>query len=117
MFTEAIAENQRWGDMTGYDLETVVALAQCHAAAGNRDEGLSLIEHLDPKVLPGGNLHRGIALVYAALGEIDLAFTWLERAYDRRAESLSSMKTDPKLDSLRDDPRFAELLKRTGLGA
>jgi tetratricopeptide (TPR) repeat protein len=101
--------------MTGYDLETVVALAQCHAAAGNRAEALSLIEKLDPKVLPSGNLHRGIALTYAALGEIDLAFSWLERAFERKAESLSSLKTDPKLDPLRGDPRFAELLKRIGL--
>jgi tetratricopeptide (TPR) repeat protein len=116
MFTEAMAENQRWGELIGNELEATVALAQCHAAAGNRDAALGLIENLDPKMLPVGNLFRGIALVYAALGEIDLAFTWLERAYERRAESLCNTKIDPKLDRLRGDPRFAELLKRMDLG-
>jgi hypothetical protein len=76
---------------------------------------LTLIENLDPHMLPTGNLFRGVALVYAALGEIDPAFTWLEKAYERRAESLCNAKTDPKLDRLRGDPRFAGLLKRMNL--
>jgi tetratricopeptide (TPR) repeat protein len=116
MFTEAITENQRWGELTGNELETAIALAQCHAAAGNRDVALALVEKLDPTMFPGGNFFRGIALVYAALGEIDLAFAWLEKAYERRAEALCNSKTDPKLDRLRGDPRFAALLKRIGLG-
>jgi tetratricopeptide (TPR) repeat protein len=115
MFTEAIAESQRWGELIGNELEATVALAQCHAAAGNRETALALIENLDPKRLVAGNLFRGIALVYAALGEIDLAFTLLEKAYERRAEALCSSKIDPKLDRLREDPRFAALLKRMNL--
>jgi tetratricopeptide (TPR) repeat protein len=101
--------------VTGNELEARVALAQCHAAAGNRETALSLIENLDPNTFPGGNLFRGIALVYAGLGETDLAFTWLERALEKRGEALLSSKTDPKLDPLRGDPRFAELLKKIGL--
>jgi tetratricopeptide (TPR) repeat protein len=116
MFTEAIAENQRWGEESGNEIETVVSLAQCHAAAGNRETALALIEGLDPEKLSGGNLFRGIALVHAALGEIDSAFTWLERALEHKGEALLSSKTDPKLDPLRGDPRFAELLKKIGLG-
>jgi serine/threonine protein kinase/Tfp pilus assembly protein PilF len=116
MFTEAVEENQRWGEMTGNEIEASVALAHCHAAAGNREAALALIENLDPKTLTSGNLCRGLALVYAALGEIDLAFAWLEGAYERRAEALCNTRTDPKLDRLREDPRFAELLKRIGLG-
>ncbi len=115
MFPEAIEENTRWGELRGNELEALVALAQCHAAAGNRETALALIANLDPHSLPVGNLFRGIALVYAALGEIDPAFTWLERAFERRAEALCSTKVDPKLDRLRGDPRFAELLKRIGL--
>jgi serine/threonine-protein kinase len=116
MFTEAIAENQRWGELMGNELEASVALAQCHAAAGNRGAALALIANLDAKELPAGNLLRGIALVYAALGEIDLAFTWLEKAYARRSKALCNTKIDPKLDRLRGDPRFAELLRRLNLG-
>jgi len=116
MFAEATAESERWGELTGNELESSVALAQCHAAAGDRARALALIGSLDPGMFPGGNLHRGVALVYAALGEIDQAFAWLEKAVERRAEALCSTKVDPKLDCLRGDPRFAGLLKRIGLG-
>ena len=116
MFTEAIAENERWGELTGNALESSIALAQCHAAAGKREAALALIENLDPEKLPTGNLFRGIALVYAALGEIDLAFTWLEKAYERRAESLCNARIDPKLDGLREDPRFTAILEKDETG-
>ena len=114
-YAEAIAESQQWGALTGNKLEATVALAQCQAAAGNRELAMNLIEHVDPDGMPGGILHRGIALVYASLGERDQAFTWLAKAEERRAKSLCNIKIDPKLDALREDPRFGELLRRVGL--
>ncbi len=52
---------------------------------------------------------------YAALGKIDRAFTELNRAYDNRESNISRLKVDPRLDPLRDDPRFLELIKKVGL--
>jgi TolB-like protein/Tfp pilus assembly protein PilF len=115
MFNEAIAENQRWDDLSGNAAEATVGRAQCYAAFGKRDEALKLIQNMNPENLSGGNLFRGIALVYAALGESDLAFTWLEKSYEQKAESLSTLKVDPKVDLLRSDPRFVSLLKKVGL--
>jgi hypothetical protein len=56
-----------------------------------------------------------IAVVYAELGEKDQAIHWLEKAYAERSTFMVSLKTEPSLDSLRSDPRFAELLRRVGL--
>jgi hypothetical protein len=56
-----------------------------------------------------------IALIYAALGDKDEAFEWLERAYAVRDEDLCLLKVDPRLDSLRADARFKSLLERVGL--
>jgi hypothetical protein len=56
-----------------------------------------------------------IALVYAGLGDKDDAFAWLEEAYKTHSEGLTNLKIDPCLDPLRSDPRFADLLRRTGL--
>jgi hypothetical protein len=41
----------------------------------------------------------------------------LNQAYERRQGSLSLLKVEPKLDSLRSDPRFADLLRRMGLAS
>ncbi|MEJ7847836.1 MAG: tetratricopeptide repeat protein [Pyrinomonadaceae bacterium] len=51
---------------------------------------------------------------YAALGKKDLAFTELNRAYDNRESNISRLNVDGRLDSLRDDPRFEELVKKVG---
>ena len=60
-------------------------------------------------------VYRGLAIVYAALGENDIAFKWLGKSYERHEESLLSLKVDPKADRLRSDPRFIALLKRIGV--
>lgn len=59
-----------------------------------------------------------VAVIYAGLGEKDQAFTWLNRAYNDRSYILVEyLTTDARLDSLRSDPRFDELRRRTGLPA
>ncbi len=55
-----------------------------------------------------------IALLSALIGETDEAMTWLERAYDERDPLLILAKVDPRLDPLRSDPRFDDLLRRIG---
>lgn len=56
-----------------------------------------------------------IAGRYAVLGEKDHAFAWLEKAYAENSGFLAYLKCDPFFDSLRSDPRYADLLKRMGL--
>jgi hypothetical protein len=57
-----------------------------------------------------------VALVHAALGEVDSAFALLERACDQRDPWLDSLGVDPRLRPLRSDPRFATLAARLGVG-
>ncbi len=56
-----------------------------------------------------------IAEDYARLGEKDHAFSWLEKAYREKSGFLLHLKVSPNFDSLRTDPRYANLLKRMGL--
>jgi eukaryotic-like serine/threonine-protein kinase len=56
-----------------------------------------------------------IAALYAGLGEKDEAFRWLNVAYDERDYQMESLKTDFRLDAVRSDPRFAELVRKVGL--
>ncbi len=57
------------------------------------------------------------ALVYAGLAEYEEALTWLERACDDRDPYLVWIGMDPRLDRLRDHPRFRNLLERIERGA
>lgn len=55
------------------------------------------------------------AEVYAQLGQKDQAFEDLDRAVRTRDHRVTQIKVNPKLDSLRSDPRFAALLQRMNL--
>jgi serine/threonine-protein kinase len=55
-----------------------------------------------------------IAQYYADLGDKDHAFEWLNTAYQERDIWLTSLPTEPRIDSLRSDPRYAELVRKIG---
>lgn len=56
-------------------------------------------------------------VAYANLGRKDLAFEWLEKAYEQRSDlpDMINMPVDPAFDVLRSDPRFDAFLRRAGL--
>ncbi|MEP7213574.1 MAG: protein kinase [Acidobacteriota bacterium] len=57
-----------------------------------------------------------VASTYALLGDKDLAFKWLNRAVKLGNENRPHYEHDHSLDTLRDDPRFAELMAKIGNG-
>jgi tetratricopeptide (TPR) repeat protein len=98
------------------NLEIVAALGFTHGRAGRRPEaqqlldelaGLSRTRYVSPMVR---------ALIATGMGERERALGWLEDAYAERAQMLSELKAEPAFDPLRGDPRFADLLRRVGLG-
>ena len=52
------------------------------------------------------------ALITIGMGDHDQAFDWLEKAYADRAQMLSEIKVEPAFDPLREDARYADLLRR-----
>ena len=56
-----------------------------------------------------------IAVLCAGLGEKDEVFRWLNAAYEERDYQIESLRTDFRLDPVRSDPRFAELVRKVGL--
>src|SRR5262249_1038369 len=57
----------------------------------------------------------GLSIVHAALGERDEAFELLEEAYRVHDGELFNLKVEPRLDDLRGDRRYSDLLERLGL--
>lgn len=56
-----------------------------------------------------------VAAAHGALGELDEAFTWVERAYERRDSLLRFLKALPVFDPLHADPRYRRWLEQLGL--
>lgn len=81
-----------------------------------RAEAQKIIEQLKEVSAHSYVTPYNLAVIYAGLGDKDQAFAWLDRAYADRSSFLTFfLKTDAHLDSLRSDPRFAELVRRVGL--
>ena len=56
-----------------------------------------------------------IGVLYAGLGEIDLAFRWLQKVEEDRSEWFAYINVDPRLDALHSDPRWVGILRSVGL--
>ena len=84
-------------------------------ARGRKSEATTALREMTRKYANGGAYQ--IAEAHAQLGGVDLAFEWLERAYDQRDAGLASMKIDPLLRALHADPRWQSWLERMGFAA
>jgi serine/threonine protein kinase/TolB-like protein/Flp pilus assembly protein TadD len=108
-FPEAIAEAQKAVSLSGAAPLLVADLACVYAAAGNRAAAKRLLRDVSRRAYVP-KYH--VALAYIALGEHEQAFAWLEKAVEDRSPQLVYLRVDPRVDPLRSDPRFQDLLRR-----
>lgn len=95
---------------------TTLELARAYAAGGRIADARRLLAEMHQTFDRDYAEPYGFALAYAALGEADQAFQWLERAATDRSSFFAAwVNGDPRLDSLSADPRLADLLRRMGL--
>jgi tetratricopeptide (TPR) repeat protein len=90
-------------------------LAYAYAKAGRRVEALKILAELDELSKQENIPPQERAIIYIGLDDKDQAFMWLEKAYEERFASIISLTSDPFFDSLRSDPRFAELARKINL--
>ena len=83
--------------------------------SGRRVEALAIIKELEAKYERHEALGQDLAAVYAGLGDKDQAFAWLEKDYQAHSANLSRTRWQLPFESLRSDPRYADLLRRMGL--
>jgi tetratricopeptide (TPR) repeat protein len=114
-FHEAIVELQQAATLSGGSAENVASLAHVYAIANVEAEARKLLHELTKRATREYVPSYEIAVVCAGLGEKEQAFEWLEKAYRERYHWLNLMGVDPRLDSLRFAPHFADLLRRVGI--
>jgi tetratricopeptide (TPR) repeat protein len=114
LFAEAVAAHQK--------LSTVsppwrLALARTYAQAGRQDEARKMLaECLAGEPKPTGAWDGWfLGEAYAALGEKDEAFHWLDEAVKERMTFIPWIRQNPAYAPLRSDPRFEELVRRMKL--
>jgi len=109
MYDPAIDALTRAVELSQSTPVAVACLGEAYAAAGQPDEAHKILQDLlkQPHVTA-----YFASRIYAALGKNDEALRWLETAYDTRGEWLVLAKVDARLDDLRSDARFQDLLRR-----
>jgi TolB-like protein/DNA-binding winged helix-turn-helix (wHTH) protein/Tfp pilus assembly protein PilF len=115
MYEEAIAAFQQarvLSDDVGS--EALASLGCAYAASGQIQEAENVLADLQKRSREGYVSPYIIARIYVGLGEKDIAFEWLERAYEERSEWLTWLQVDPRLDRIRSDARFQNLMQRVG---
>jgi Flp pilus assembly protein TadD len=121
MYSEAIASFQKAVDLsrtseaTEGKPEMMAALGHALALGGKKSEAKAAIDKLTKPADSKYVSSYGVSLIYIALGDNQNANQWLERAYQERDENFIHLKVDPRLDPIRGEPRFQELLQRLNL--
>jgi Tfp pilus assembly protein PilF len=98
-----------------FSLDNLPIAGQAYAKSNRPREAEQTIVKLQEMAKTQTVRHYWIAAVYTALGDNDNAFSELEKDFQERDWFLPRLKADPIMDSLRDDPRHKDLLKRMGL--
>ncbi len=115
-FPEAIAEFETASRLDDSPV-ILAALGRAYAVSGKRGEAQKVLEELKELSQRRYVSPYLMAIIYTGLRKKDQAFEWLEEAYQDRSDWLAWLKVDPRLDSLRSDPRFTDLLGRVGLAS
>jgi TolB-like protein/Tfp pilus assembly protein PilF len=113
MGPEALASLEQATQLTK-SLNVLASLAHAEAVFGQAASARKILAQLEETSRKSYVPSYYFALIYSGLGEKDRAFEWLERAYQERSTVLAYLRLDPRLEPLRSDPRYADLVRRLG---
>ena len=112
---EAIAAAQKAITISGGNPLYIASLGHAYAKAGEHDAARKTLDRLAMESESRHVSAYHLAVIHGALGDVDQAMLWLERAYNEKSPWIGYMRVDPRIDPLRSDPRFSALLKQAKL--
>ena len=112
---QGIATAEKAVAVSGRAPAALGVLGLAYGIAGRKREANQILNELLQLQRQRYVTPMAISFVYIGLGNKDLVFAWLEKGYQERANHIAFFKVNPTVDPLRSDPRFIDLLRRTGL--
>jgi serine/threonine protein kinase/tetratricopeptide (TPR) repeat protein len=116
-FDESLREYEEGRLLSGGVAGPSFGLAHLAASRGDTAEARRMLAELTEARSRRVVSAWGIAALHASLGDVEEAFTWLETAVKEHATGVAFLRVHPRLDPIRRDPRYGELVRRLGLHA
>lgn len=109
-YPEGIEAAKKYVEISNRSGWAKLELAYAYAVAGNKAESDRIVSEVTSQAGPFSPFD--MATICAAWRDPDGAFQWLDKAIAQRSVDVIWLKVDPRLDNLRSNPRFAEVLAR-----
>jgi TolB-like protein/Tfp pilus assembly protein PilF len=113
-FADAVASLQKARELDS-NSSVLEMLGGAYAAWGKPDEAKKVLSELDAQAGQRYVCPYEVATLHLGLGDKESALQSLEKGYQDRADCMAWAGADPKLDALREDPRFEDLIRRMGI--
>jgi TolB-like protein/Tfp pilus assembly protein PilF len=115
MYPEAIAAMEKASALSGNNPLIMGPLGSCYGGSGNRARAMQVLDEVNAAAQQVYVAPITWVMLYLGMGEIDLAFEWLDKAAEAHDPLLGYLKVGPIYDPIRSDPRYPALLQRIGL--
>ena len=113
-FNESISEFQTALKLNPNATYIVAAMGYVYALQKRTVEAKKMLDQLLKSSKQKYVDAYSFALIYVGLGDRDRTFEWLNKAYKENSNWLTYLKVEPRLDLIRSDPRFKNLMNRVG---
>jgi len=109
-YPEAIEAAKKYVEISGGTGWANLELAYAYAVAGNKADSDRIVREVTTQSKPFSPYD--MATIRAAWHDTAGALRWLGRAIDQRSVDVVWIGVDPRLDNVRSDPRFREVVAR-----
>jgi len=116
-FDESRREYEEGRRMSGGVAGPSFGLGHLEASSGNEAGARRILQELTEARSKRVVSAWGIAALHASLGDVEEAFRWLDVALEEHATGLMFLRVHPRLDRIRQDPRYRALVRKVGLDA
>lgn len=114
MYSEALREMGKAKDLLPGNLAVQSDIGHVYAVSGDKGAAQRVIAGLKEESVRRYVNQYELALIYVGLNQNDQAFEWLDKAFREHSDQLIYLNVDPRLDSIRSDSRFTDLVRLVG---